>query len=81
MYVRMYVSMFIFISLNKLRYHACCTSSCFFILHLSVFLSPVVMRQSYWTNLGHGSKMMGNTGCTLSPIQVLLDFLAVKDES
>jgi len=43
--------------------------------------SPVVMRKSYRTKLGHGSKMVRNTGCTLSPIQLLLDFLVAKDES
>jgi len=33
----------------------------FFILHLSVLLTPASARKIQWPNLGHGSKRIWNT--------------------
>ena len=33
----------------------------YFMLQLSLYLTPAVARRSYWPNVGHGSKRQGNT--------------------
>jgi hypothetical protein len=53
--------MFIFVSLNHL-YVAFIIPSHLFILQLSLFLTPGIIRQSYCPNRGRGSKRLRNTG-------------------
>jgi len=48
-----------------------------FLIHISLFLTPPVTRQSHWHNLGRGSERMWNTSLSKPFFGLFLFLLSV----
>jgi hypothetical protein len=63
-YVNVYLSNFI----QSLTCHFHYSNPCFFVLQLSLFLTHMIVRQSYWPNLGYSSTSLRDSGMGIQSV-------------